>query len=366
MSQSVEYIQNYIEFIEQNIKLPLSYDSSTDFREFICNYLDNYRSSIGAIGGMDSSELNKLDSIVDAIKSSITEYYNGHPAGAYIILEKGLYNLHGEIGKLISRSSSPLFRLRLSDGYSNEYSQEEMFHIPFEMRTLVASQRYSIPGLPSIYLGSSIYVCWEELGRPSFNNINVSMYESEEPLRVIDFSYSPSYIAEFARSSEAEEYPDSALKELNQYFIIWPLIATCSVRVRIKNNTFKPEYILPQLVLQYVTKSDHNIDGVKYLSVNNNSSKTSTDLLHNYVFPVKTINSTGVCEVLKDKFKLTKGIPWQIFDIHKNTLRGLPAGESDMHLLNISFEDTPNLPYGSTDFGRFERFLEEKTQRSYL
>lgn len=352
--------------MEQNLKLPLSYCSDNDFREFICNYLDNYRSSIQRIGGMASPELSRLDGIVDAIKSSITEYYRGHPAGAYSILEEGLDILHGEIEKLISGTTSPLYRLRLSDGNSNEYSQKEMFHIPFELRTLVASQRYSIPGLPSIYLGSSIYVCWEELGRPSFNNLNVSMYETEEPLRVIDFGYSPSYIINFARSPEATEYPDSALEELNQYLIIWPLIATCSVRVRMKSNTFKPEYILPQLVLQYVTKSDHNIDGVKYLSVNNTFSKTSTYLLHNYVFPAKTINSMGFCEVLKDKFKLTKGIPWQIFDIHKNTLGGLPAGEGDLHELNIGFEDTPNLIYGYTDFGRFERFLEERIERKFL
>lgn len=37
--------------------------------------------------------------------------------------------------------------------------------------------------------------------------------------------------------------------EVISYLIIWPLMAACSVRVKNTTNTFKPEYIIPQLLL---------------------------------------------------------------------------------------------------------------------
>ena len=51
-----------------------------------------------------------------------------------------------------------LFRIRHSETELLERNQ--LFHIPFKDRHLVANQRYSIAGLPCLYLGSSIYVCW--------------------------------------------------------------------------------------------------------------------------------------------------------------------------------------------------------------
>lgn len=49
-----------------------------------------------------------------------------------------------------------------------------MLHLPFPMRGKTGNYRFSIPGIPSLYLGNSSYACWLELGRPAEYKFNVS------------------------------------------------------------------------------------------------------------------------------------------------------------------------------------------------
>ena len=68
-----------------------------------------------------------------------------------------------------------------------------MFHIGLNNRSLVDSQRYSFPGLPCLYLASSAYTCWMELGRPSFDSFQVAMFTPKDTAAsVIDLSRFPS------------------------------------------------------------------------------------------------------------------------------------------------------------------------------
>ena len=72
-----------------------------------------------------------------------------------------------------------LYRMRIS---KETLSKEKMFHVPFNMREKVSSARFSIPGFPCLYLGTSLEVCWNEIKRS---------LESEEQVfawsRIINF-----------------------------------------------------------------------------------------------------------------------------------------------------------------------------------
>lgn len=60
---------------------------------------------------------------------------------------------------------------------------QELFHVPFESRRLVGSNRYSIPGHPSLYMANSIYTAYKELNEPEFDNLYAAMLRFEqEPL----------------------------------------------------------------------------------------------------------------------------------------------------------------------------------------
>ncbi len=89
-----------------------------------------------------------------------------------------------------SNGDDSLYRVRCSDSELSE--RKDMFHIPFHLRHLVGTQRYSIAGLPCLYLGTSIYVCWQEMGKPDLNKMYLSRFKcvNSDNVKVINFSYS--------------------------------------------------------------------------------------------------------------------------------------------------------------------------------
>ncbi|MGF9891275.1 hypothetical protein ABEX78_21685 [Priestia megaterium] len=361
-------------------KLPLTYDDSNiDFKSYIAKYLRNYREEIMKSDLLNANQKITLNDIVLGILGALEKYYLGQPWKAYVELKEGLERISSYLRILSDTTvnTQKLYRIRLSDNAdSHTFDYNEMFHIPFEKRHLVSSQRFSIPGLPAIYLGSSLYVCWEELGRPNFKNIKASMfkYHKSSAHRIINLGVSHK---ELKRVIENKEILGTATNKVDArsilvaYCIVWPLIVACSVKVKEKNATFKPEYIIPQLLSQYVASEkrdgEENFIGIAYLSVSGAYyNEDNEELFCNYFFPVMTNKSKGHCPKLSNTFKLTKGIPWQIFEIH--TSAGMEESKihiNDKHWLPLVFEDVNSkidLPYGRTDFGRFESFLEDNVK----
>ena len=113
------------------------------------------------------------ESVIAAVDLSL----RGKQADAYSTLCKLVVPLREQLDRLSSASRIGLtykelhrpgfFRARKISRLTRP-TRRDLFHVPFEEREKLASQRYSIPGVPCLYLGSSAYVCWEELGRPEF------------------------------------------------------------------------------------------------------------------------------------------------------------------------------------------------------
>lgn len=58
--------------------------------------------------------------------------------------------------------SLKLYRMRSVDEVK-EYEIEDIFHIPYNLRAKISSNRYSISGYPSLYLSTSLELCKQEL-----------------------------------------------------------------------------------------------------------------------------------------------------------------------------------------------------------
>lgn len=56
----------------------------------------------------------------------------------------------------------------------------DMGHVPLNMREKIGTQRFSIPGVPCLYIGTSSLDVWKELGCPSFHDFNVSAIQLTE------------------------------------------------------------------------------------------------------------------------------------------------------------------------------------------
>lgn len=93
-------------------------------------------------------------------------------------------------------SEVQFFRARLSENVV-EFSSEDMLHIPFNKRHIVKSERFSIPGLPCLYLGNSSYACWVEMGCPADHRFNVAPILLDNTQKVLNLTVSISALYAF-------------------------------------------------------------------------------------------------------------------------------------------------------------------------
>jgi hypothetical protein len=114
-------------------------------------------------------------------------------------------------------------------------TREEMFHVPFELRHKIAPQRYSIPGLPSLYLGGSLYTCWVEMRQPVFADLPASCLwlRPGEQLRYVDFAHRPRWLCTWLSNNGGAPLPQHAIDYIVSHLVCWPLMAVASVRTKL-------------------------------------------------------------------------------------------------------------------------------------
>lgn len=236
------------------------------------------------------------------------------------------------------KKDANLYRMRTGkNGYEEFNTKEEMFHIPFEYNHLVRNERYSISGFPSLYFGSSVYVCWEEMRRPELDYTNIALFKPVENIKVLDLS-NPNFL-HFTN----ERFSDC-------------LVLACSMLVKEPSAPFKPEYIIPQMLLQSLVKYNQEnkngrIEGIKYTSthIKDNSlwidfpaNRNNKDLFVNYVFPAFDRKEKGISCRLDGLFQFNQCITY-----------------NKMRLMYPNYEyDINDTSYNRSVFGKMEQLLQ--------
>ena len=232
------------------------------------------------------------------------------------------------------------YRLRPSDDY-RLFSNEEMFHLPFEKCQRTSNYRFSISGLPILYFGSSMYGCWMEANQPDIEKANVALYQIDSKACV---KCLPLIM------------PQKRDKVTKERIKLLPLILASTMKVHQPNEPFRPEYVIPQLLTECVLKynAEHNPDyilGIKYLSTkrysegNYHSGEKYSYLYENYAFPPIEHSFYGVCPRLSKCFSLIR-----ISSIFQDT-----------HLrpqkIEMKDENEPRDEYQNSSFRKLERWL---------
>lgn len=119
----------------------------------------------------------------------------------------------------------------------------EMFHTPFELRGLVKTARFSVLGFPSLYLTKNLFTAWEETRRSNIETLYASRLQLLHPISLVDLRLRRSF-----NDIKKEDREVAA----RQYLHTIPLIIACSLKVKRDTDAFKPEYILPQLLLHAI------------------------------------------------------------------------------------------------------------------
>jgi hypothetical protein len=329
-----------------------------DYEKFLKDWFDEFLSLIDHLTSGDwvSEELkaNKVvvSSLCEGILAALKSYFNGLPSGAYEHFRDAMEAVQPWLSPLASIedvSSHLQFLYRVRVGSLTDFTRKDLFHIPFEKRTLVRPQRYSISGLPSLYLGGSIWVCWEELGRPSFDKMQISRFRAIERsgIQLLDLGFRPAMIAAFiATHPSILGVKAASSKFVLAHAICWPVFAACSVLVKHPGNPFIPEYVIPQLLLQWIRR-EPSFDGIRYFSTHIAQYVDDPEPAANYVFPVKASKPSGFCGELSKKFLLSRPMSWQILQSFSFTFQS-PIGNVPIWPLKINPD--VKVPYWQTEF----------------
>lgn len=155
-------------------------------------------------------------------------------------------------------------------------------------------------------------------------------------------------------------------KLLPGYLNVYPLLAACYIQGCIKDATFKPEYIFPQLIMQWmITKDD--INGVQYESTKCKPPESvyyNQERYLNFAIPIKSYDKSGHCEILKKNITLTAPITWELLSImnpkiisnvvdYKSADYSFPLSPIN----KIKLDEDNLVDYRNSSFGIMEREL---------
>jgi RES domain len=289
-------------------------DTDDSYQVFIKMLLEEYVEKINTmvdlLDGIDpkyhpyinrpNSLKTKLQPLATGLIKTINYYLsksnvNGN---AYNIFTKSIGRIKTDLisGKVDSNTN--LYRLCSINSIKTDLPRHRLFHIPFEKRGIASTNRYSLPGYPCLYLANSTYVAWRELLQEKEGDLGmyaIAKFNNILPLRFIEIDSKPFRDRIFYE--DRYKYED-----LFSYALLFPLIASCSLKVKEinRNNPFKPEYIIPQFLLEYVRKSD--FDCIKYRSTRVDDEKVNA---WNYAIPPKQPLNIGYCTKLKTIFQMS-------------------------------------------------------------
>lgn len=351
-----------------------------------------YLKAIDNINGKDNLIIKEVKKSIKSTKSlsekiieTLRLYLNGNIMDAYKTFDLAITNtrMNDHIYNMtvplsdFCHSSKPLFRVRKSDAIIKE--REDIFHIPFPKRHLVGAQRYSVSGLPCLYLGTSIFVCWQEMEKPDFDKLYVSSFISEVATghRILNIGYNlKSALNKSPIELWSESDKEGSINRAISNLLAWPLVLACNYTKKHSNASFNVEYIIPNLLMQWISGNDNkNIAGIAYRTTKILNQKDS-DIGINIIMPPKidniSENSLNFCPHLRSIFKFTKPVSWQVF----STLNLEPDGiEGYSPIVNKTptgsgkiddFDESLVQYYKNTSFKKIQLLLQSLLKHDYL
>ena len=310
--------------------IPCSWEGYASIQSFITDSFSYYLKQMTQFKGYLGDKLRLAEGIpkliCDGVEKTISYYLRGYHSDAYLQLESLLPYIKGSLKNLTAdKSATSLafgFRGRVINNPIIHPNRKDMFHIPFQDRHLVKEHRYSVQGVPAIYLGTSIYDCYIELDSPHIEDLWVSYFcfsqdkkENYDPnnLKLIDLTVPTSdsfrvCLLTYSVLKNDVKY-DEFIEEFFNQIILWPLIKACSIARKYPDAPFQQEYIIPTLLFQLCAKST-SISGIKYDSTQKHkcSNGIYTHALQNIAIPAHNISDKGYCSDLEAKLIFTEPI----------------------------------------------------------
>lgn len=362
-SQLIAQIKPFIH--AKDFEAPLTQKFDTYFPDFLGSALDKYVAfykshlvqhidlKVPFDSGKMDIVISKIEFFSSEIKKTVDLFYQGKIFEATETFNKSLESILFDENQALTTIplNTNFYRARVSG--EKHLTKADLFHIKFELRHIVSTNRYSVPGFPALYLGESTYVCWDEFNRHKLRDLWFARLTNTRELKIIQIQRVEDFLRELNSINQ-----DFQLTFLLRYLITFPLTIACSIKVKFPTGNFKPEYIIPQLLLQYISKNEI-IDGIKFLSTKVDYSKLYDVDAYNFVFPVKTIDKKGFCNVLSELFHSTEPTSLELEEIIYNptTHPMVIGGASLSDTRQIELVEGQKSYYSTTSFGKIETSL---------
>ena len=159
----------------------------SEYQEYLQEELNDYFNWIAENYNEYTDEVKK---ITDSIKDAVSLYYKSDFLSAIQSIKTIVdgENLLSCDEKMKDKNyTNALFKARVAESTEN-IKHKDMLHIPFDRRSIVSSQRFSLSGTPCIYMAKSSYTCWLELNKPEENKFFVSAFELKGVKRFLDLT----------------------------------------------------------------------------------------------------------------------------------------------------------------------------------
>lgn len=248
-----------------------------DISTFLSSQYNEFLADIESSTGQDFSDVR---SVCDTIVKVLDDYRTGKTVKAF----DDAYSLFNEIerylvfSEIYQKTMPGYYRIR--EGRFEKKEKTELFHIPYKKQNLIGAHRYSVAGQPCLYASSSIRQAWIECGMPrEFSYAQLKIEEQPDTkvaLRLVDFSQD---IKTIIRLRDFRNKRDSVDQLIKNYIYSYPLRVACSLIVKNKNDKFIAEYIVPQLLMQWI-RDTKKFDGVKYKPTVNNYLRIGSEVFN--------------------------------------------------------------------------------------
>ena len=213
------------------------------------------------------------------------------------------------------------YRVRGVEEKSNviENNPDELFHIPLSKKPLTNNERFSLAGFPSLYLSSMLPLAWQESGYPQ--KYYYSEYQClghvtaerkmEDELHFLAL-YSPWEIFCWGISIKCSDF-QLWLDTVYRCMMMYPLVMACSFVNHSGKGTYKQEYVIPQMLMQWVQRNNEKVQGISYFTCVDISMMPSGYCAYNVAIPaLKPYDAKKYSQRLRDEFIWT--VP-QYFEI---------------------------------------------------
>lgn len=358
---------------KENYRFPKKINKDNEHFEEVLKFMDILISDLKS-NDIGQEYIEIAEDYKNLFESVLTKYYEGKIVDAYNIIDNLIkeYKNNSIIFSKLSKSYSfnyyvienkkwyefIFFRARVGN-IENENKENALMHTPFDMISKIGSNRFSIPGQPCLYLGSTSYACWIEMDKPSDKDFNAGCVLLNKDYEILNLSTD---IRVFLGAVSVLKKDSDKQMMFKSYL----LSQVTSFRIIEEKRNFKSEYIISQLIT--LACKSNGIEGISYISKRVSSNVFGHDICMNLALFVPYEHGEKYASIMKTEMKIGYPVNYAYFEKLKRAPLCLSIErfdyENSPYPTNIGdFEN--QTPYTETHFYDFDKYLRQITWRQF-